>query len=106
MGTKFLAADADGDGIADSGLWKLPIGSIDGLTYYVAVRMVDNNSAININTAWSNRDFSPNGIVFSQANANATYQYRYPCYYFPSSIETIGWSSPSSTKPTGREYGG
>src|SRR5439155_2732952 len=73
LGPTFLAADADGDGIADSGLWKLPIGSIDGLTYYVAVRMVDNNSAININTAWSNRDFSLNGIVFSQANANATY---------------------------------
>ena len=48
-----LAGDADGDGIADSGFFKLPVGEIDGVTYYACVRIIDNNSAVNANTAWS-----------------------------------------------------
>jgi len=44
-----LAADADGDGIADSGLVKLL--TLDGVTYYAAVRIVDNCAAINANIA-------------------------------------------------------
>ena len=52
------AADADGDGIADALLWKLPVGPMNGVTYYAAVRVVDNNSAINVNTALArNFDF-------------------------------------------------
>ena len=48
------AADADGDGIADSGLFKLPTGPMsDGVTYYGAVRIIDNNAAVNVNTAGS-----------------------------------------------------
>src|SRR5439155_26543992 len=54
------AADADGDGIADSVLWKLPMGPMNGVTYYAAIRVIDNNSAINVNTALS-RDFDFNG---------------------------------------------
>ena len=45
-GKIFLAADADGDGIADAGLYRLPIGQLNGVTYYAAMRIVDNNSAI------------------------------------------------------------
>ncbi len=57
--TTYLAADADGDGIADSGLFPLPVGTINGVTYFAAVRIVDNNSAINANTALSrNYEFS------------------------------------------------
>ena len=33
-GRVVLAADADGDGIADSGLFRLPVGQSNGLTYY------------------------------------------------------------------------
>src|SRR5207248_2860622 len=51
-GPTFLAADADGDGIADAGLVKLPIGAIDGITYYVGVRIVDNAAAVNAAVAW------------------------------------------------------
>ena len=40
---KFLAADADGDGVADSGLWKLT--TVGDVTYYAACRIIDNNSA-------------------------------------------------------------
>jgi hypothetical protein len=46
-----LAADTDGDGVADAGYFKLPIGAINGVTYYAAVRVIDNNAAVNVNTA-------------------------------------------------------
>jgi hypothetical protein len=64
----YIAADTDGDGIADSSLFKLPVGEIDGVTYYGAMRIIDNNSTINVNTAWSRAsDFDFNG----NATANA-----------------------------------
>lgn len=50
-GRAFLAADTDGDGIADALLFRLPISPIRGITYYGAIRVVDNAAAININTA-------------------------------------------------------
>ena len=53
---KVLAADADGDGIADSRL--LPTGVVGSLVgaqeeviFFRAVRIVDNNAAVNVNTA-------------------------------------------------------
>jgi hypothetical protein len=51
--TTYAAGDADGDGIADSFLFRIPGANYDGYTWYGAVRIVDNNSAINANTAWS-----------------------------------------------------
>jgi hypothetical protein len=62
----FPAADADGDGIADAGLWQLPISTIDGITYYAALRIIDNNSALNLNTALSSTaDFDGNGEMIA-----------------------------------------
>ena len=62
--TDLPAADADGDGIADAGLWKIPVGTIDGVTYYAAFRIIDHNSAINVNTALSrSRDFTGTGAA-------------------------------------------
>ncbi|MBV8782512.1 MAG: hypothetical protein JO353_14035, partial [Phycisphaerae bacterium] len=56
----YLAGDADGDGVADSGMFKLPVGQINGLTYYAAVRIIDNESAVDATTAVSRRmDFCP-----------------------------------------------
>jgi hypothetical protein len=46
-----LAADADGDGIADSGLIRLGGGQVEGATYYGAVRIIDNAAALNVSTA-------------------------------------------------------
>lgn len=54
-GTPLMAADADGDGVADAPYYKLP-GRIGDITYYAGIRIIDNNSAINVNTAW-NRDY-------------------------------------------------
>ncbi|CAN5434030.1 hypothetical protein BH09PLA1_BH09PLA1_03500 [soil metagenome] len=57
-----LAADADGDGIADSGLCHIPGADANGISYYVGIRIIDNNSAINVNTAWSREfDYGPYG---------------------------------------------
>ncbi|MFI5381274.1 MAG: hypothetical protein ACHRHE_18405, partial [Tepidisphaerales bacterium] len=50
-GGYYLAADTDGDGIADAGLWPLPLGEQNGVKYYAAVRIIDNNSAINASVA-------------------------------------------------------
>jgi hypothetical protein len=51
-----IAGDADGDGVADCLLFRLPGAFYDGLTWYAGIRIIDNNSAVNINTAWD-RDF-------------------------------------------------
>lgn len=65
LGT-YPAADADGDGVADSMLFALPQIAGDGLTYYAAIRVVDNCAAINANTAWSsNWDFANDGTAVS-----------------------------------------
>lgn len=59
-----VAGDADGDGIADSGFIKISPGDIDGITYYAAIRIIDNNSAINVNTAGSRTsDYDPDGLT-------------------------------------------
>lgn len=54
--TVFMAADADGDGIADSGLVKLL--TLDGITYYAAVRIVDNCAAVNPSIAETPNPFA------------------------------------------------
>src|SRR4029453_2655031 len=77
----FFAADADGDGVADAGLVKLPIGRIDGVTYYVALRIIDNNSAVNVNTAFSNMEFD--GAGSSTTTSAAPYP---PRYYTPGAV--------------------
>lgn len=82
-----LAADADGDGIADSPLTYIPEvtvshltygaadGSLDGLdhpiTFWYAVRIVDDAGAVNINTAWrSGADLDAAGNPIPAAATN------------------------------------
>jgi hypothetical protein len=71
-GTAFVAADADGDGVADSLYFRVPGANIGGLTWYAAVRIVDNNAAINANSAWS-RDID-NMSTGAAANIWALFQ--------------------------------
>jgi hypothetical protein len=73
-----LAADADGDGVADSFLVRMPIGTVNGLTYYYAVRIIDNAAALNINTAWA--DLAVNSTGASISNGQRL---------FPSSVNLI-----------------
>ncbi len=90
----FLAADADGDGIADSGLFPLPIPEIDGVRYYGAIRIIDNNSALNVNTAWAQGDANYEGdrTAWSNDPTSSTRletrdKDRLVTYDFPSSID-------------------
>jgi hypothetical protein len=46
------AADTDGDGIADSLLTQMPMDLQDGRTYFAAMRVIDQNSAVNAAVAW------------------------------------------------------
>lgn len=48
----FLAADTDGDGVADALLLRLPGGPLAGIEYFAAMRVVDANSAVNASVAW------------------------------------------------------
>ncbi len=63
-------ADADGDGIPDSRWTWAPIRQINGVTYVMAVRVVDLSSLINVNTALSTIDAS-GAFDTSAAGANA-----------------------------------
>ena len=57
-----LAADADGDGIADAMLSRLLPGELNGVTWYMAARVVDNAAKVNVNTAMSRQaDFNATG---------------------------------------------
>jgi hypothetical protein len=47
----YLAASASGNGIPDAWMWPAYPGTLNGVNYYAAVRIIDNNSAINVNTA-------------------------------------------------------
>jgi hypothetical protein len=63
-----VAADADGDGIADSGLVRIgniPSPQYGDVTFYYGLRVIDNNSAFNANTAWTSGqdlDFAGTGV--------------------------------------------
>jgi hypothetical protein len=48
-----LAADTDGDGIADAPLMRISPVQQGGITWYVGMRIIDNAGAVNLNTAWS-----------------------------------------------------
>lgn len=57
-----LAGDADGDGVADCGMYRLTDTPIRGEHFYAGVKIVDNNSAINPQIAWSrDRDYDKDG---------------------------------------------
>lgn len=92
VGAPFLAADADGDGIADAGYYRLPTRDIDGLRYYAAVRIIDNNSAINFNTAWSR------GVDFAASQTSLTGSV--PVWgFFPSNIGLMEMLGAADLQP-------
>ncbi len=72
--TQIVAGDADGDGAADCFLFRIPGASYDGLTWYAGVRIIDNNSAVNANTAVSrDQEFGWPGGAFGSLGANSNY---------------------------------
>lgn len=81
------AMDTDQDGIADAGMVKLPVGVINGLTYYYGMRIVDNNSAVNANTAWMPNDPT---VALNPLYGN----------FFPSNIDLVGMLSGAAADET------
>lgn len=68
-GIRILAGDADGDGVADSLPFKLQIGRVNGLEYFAYVRIIDNNSAVNVNTAMTRAaDVQGDGTLIGSFN--------------------------------------
>ncbi len=78
VGNPFIAADADGDGVADSLLYQVPGATgKDGATIWAAVRIIDNNSAVNASVAWRNnadRSMANTADVDALGNAIGTSQ--------------------------------
>lgn len=75
-----VAADTDGDGIADAGLIRMPVPPVNGVTYYMAVRVIDNAAAINAAIAWQKPSDQAGGL--SQADSIEATGGR----YFPTNI--------------------
>jgi len=79
-GSPILAADTDGDGIADAHFVKM--ATIDGITYYAAFRIVDNGAAFNVNTAWQADNYGVSNPVGD---------------LFPTNINLMSWLTNFST---------
>lgn len=82
-----LAGDADGDGIADCALQRLT--EINGVTYFVGYRVIDHNSALNVNTAMSHvSDFDGSGNLVTDLSVlrNAGTGYTQVSAFFPSHV--------------------
>ncbi len=84
-GSVMIAGDADGDGIADSGLVPVVLNSSflpnnvnryldpqNNVVYFYSYRVVDNSAAVNLNTALSVRSDFPIQISAGDADANRT----------------------------------
>jgi len=65
----YFLADADGDGVADSRWVPVPnISTSKGKTIYAAVRIVDNEGMINVNTAYRAMPGQWDGSMLSHVN--------------------------------------
>ncbi len=77
-----LGADADGDGVLDSRWTWAPIRQISGISYVMAVRIVDNSAMLNAN------------VALSQVSAANAYD-----------ADTIGMDAPRWAFPTTLDFG-
>ncbi len=115
-----LAADTDGDGVADAGFVRIPMGQVEGTTYYGAVRIIDNNSAINASVAYGPMNFQsplvPSPFVFPNIPPMATGAYMAQPYneFWPTNVDlaatienaTAGKDSVMSLNPFRMQNGG
>jgi hypothetical protein len=87
VGGPTLAADADGDGVADSLYFRLPVSPLSGITYYATVRAIDAGSAINVNTARHGDGEATDNIVLRRSTGGGTLKQRLSfAGMFPASI--------------------
>ena len=80
-----LAADTDGDGIADAGFIRLGGGQTEGATYYGAVRIVDNLAAFNASIGMGINPYPTKGKSV-------------PGDFFPTNINLQGMANDSMAK--------
>jgi hypothetical protein len=92
------AADADGDGIADSGFFIMPVGEVEGITYIASVRLIDNAAAMNLNTAWKTAD---DYDTYTGGSGQAPLL---PGDYFPTNVDLysalVGTNAEQTTQKT------
>lgn len=93
-----LGADADGDGIYDSKWTWAPIRQISGISYVMAVRIIDNSAMINANVALGQTS-SSNTFDVTATGINA------PRWLFPSELDIANffYLSPSTATTTNVE---
>ncbi len=95
----FLAADASGSGIPDSILFRLPVSPIQGVTWYGAVRVIDNNSALNVNTAGEgNWAWNTTSVFVSPPAGQGTPAPLSITGWFPAST-ALYWQGDTSGRP-------
>jgi hypothetical protein len=80
----YLAGSASGSGIADAGLFRLPLGELNGVTYYGCAYSIDNGAAVNASIA-----YQPNSV-------SATL----PGDFFPTSLDLSDMLRTGSTSVT------
>jgi parallel beta-helix repeat protein len=85
-GTIRLAASASNSGIADSGLVRIPIGELNGVTYYYSSFTIDNGSAVNASIA-----YQPNS-AYQPTLANPPL----PGDFFTTNVDLAGMLRPGS----------
>jgi len=81
-GNTYLAGSSSGSGIADSGLFRLPVGELNGVTYYGSTFTIDNSAAVNASIA-----SQPNTVVAYQPSSTNS---PLPGDFFPTSIDLSG----------------
>ena len=108
-GSTVMAVSASGDGVADSMLVKMPGGPVNGVTYYAAMRVIDNNSAVDASTAWSANPVGaaggPVGGAFTQLTIDAatagTLGSPYTYGFFKSDVDLSNLLNPNPVAPPG-----
>lgn len=98
------AADADGDGEADS-RWRGPMYvDANGVEYYVAARIIDNCSMVNVNTAWAPYGTqpanNPNQLMSQGRYLSQTWLYS-PAMGYATGLELPGRSGNPSNLQNG-----
>ena len=97
IGGPYMAGDAAGTGVADTGLVQINSTPIDGLTFYYGMRVIDNSSAFNAN------------IHFSPTSDNSPIAGVGPQCFFPGSVDLknmmavpVKFSEIDNTQPPGQ----
>lgn len=98
-GYETIGADADGDGILDSKWTWAPTRSIDGVSYVMAVRIIDNSSLVNASVATSlvdnSNNFDTSGTFYPSALSYSPADLNFGRFYYTTHVGSV---TPDSTE--------